>query len=212
MSASSIPNFSFLIPNSAAAPGGVRAAFTLVETALAMLAIGLGLLAFLGLGRLGLQTNKETLNDQRCAVLANAILETLRERNAYFVDLARTNQEGKVWVDFWHDTVKPNPDSNHKINFPLVADIIFPPENQANLIFNTLRFPAYDPDRIYLAAWNPRYTLIFPDPQIYDSKGYSSIGAGPNLIEVTLDIYPDGDTDSSDVRIYTTTLTNTGGL
>jgi hypothetical protein len=182
----------------------LRRGFTLIETALAMLAVGLGLLAFLGLGRLGLQSDKESLNDRRCAMLSNAVFETLRERNAYFVDLARTNQEGRVWyspnqADLWLNAAQ-----NGRIRFPDIAGITLR-QDQPNIIFGTTT-PAYDPDRISLANWNPRYQL--------DLIGHdgSSIAQNYNFLRFRLIIFPDGDTFSSEARVYTTTLTNPGGL
>lgn len=181
-----------------AAPSGGRSAFTLIETALAMLAIGLGLLAFLGLSRLGLQSNRETLNDQRCAALSTAIFETLRERNACFVDLARTNNiPEQDWFVIWYDTIR-----NNEIAFPQIANITSP---GTNLVFETIT-PAYDPDRISLADWNPRYDLFL------SGVSTSTLNRAINLLQFTLHIFPDGDTDSSDMRVYTTTLTNPGGL
>jgi prepilin-type N-terminal cleavage/methylation domain-containing protein len=90
--------------------------FTLIETALAMLAIGLGLLAIFGLGRLGLQTAKETEYDQRCAMMADAIFETLRDYNARFVEEARTNNApNHVWHGIRWDT-------SERIKNPLPPD------------------------------------------------------------------------------------------
>ena len=60
----------------AAAPCARAAAFTLIETALALLAIGLGLMALFGLGRIGLQSSKESENDTRCAQMTDAVFET----------------------------------------------------------------------------------------------------------------------------------------
>ena len=174
------------------------AAFTLVETALAMLAIGLGLLAFIGLSRLGIESNKETLNDQRCAALSSAIFETLRERNAYFVDLARTNEMHTSWRDIWAGAI-----DRKEIAFPQIAYITSP---DTNLVFGALT-SAYDPDHISLADWNPRYGLSFREDE-YESP----VAQARNLLQCTLYIYPDGDTYSSEMRVYTTTLTNPGGL
>jgi hypothetical protein len=177
--------------------GARRSAFTLIETSLALLAIGIGLIAIFGLGRLGLQSNKESLNDQRCAMLSNAIFETLRERNAYFVDLARTNGLGQIWYNFWMDAAQDG-----RIAFPPVANLA---PLTANLIFGATT-TAYDPGKISLANWNPRYRL-----DVHGAEG-SPVALGHNIFRATLTIYPDGDTYSSEARAYTITLTNPGGL
>ncbi len=184
-------------------------AFTLIETALAILAIGLGLIAIFGLGRIGLQTSKETENDMRCAQMADAVFATLREYNARFVDIARTNAIPTSWLLQWQTTVT----TPEQIPFPLVANMSV----SANLFLSFWTEPpppetittaaAYDPDTLSLSDWNPRYNLFL------DIKYKSSdVAGGPNFVAVTLFIYPDGDTYSSDPRIFHTTLTNPGGL
>ena len=177
-------------------------AFTLIETALAMLAIGLGLLALFGLGRLGLQATKESENDARCALMADAVFETLRDYNARFVENARTNALSATWIQQW-DLAYGTP---KQIPFPPVANmsasenlyLMFAPES-------TLA-PAFDRDALSLSDWNPRYQLF------RQNKYASPVAGNVNLLQFTLLIYPDGDTYSSDPRIYHTTLTNTGGL
>jgi Tfp pilus assembly protein PilV len=175
----------------------LRRGFTLIETALAMLAVGLGLLAFLGLGRLGLQSDKESLNDRRCAMLSNAVFETLREYNARFTEEARTNTV--PWGELWLRVLTNDP----KIPFPSVADIT----TSATLVLQFQQLaPAYVPTELRLSDWNPRYQLRWSD------EPPSPVAQAVNAIHFTLIIYPDGDTFSSEARVYTTTLTNSGGL
>ncbi len=178
------------------------AAFTLIEVALALLAIALGLLAFLGLGRLGLNAHKESLNDQRCDMLANAIFETLRERNLYFTELARTNELGHTWWDYWNQ-VRDN-HAEQRVGFPVVANISLP-EDHPNIIFNQVAI-TYDINRLSLANWNPRYGIT-----INPFRGDVDVGK-INTLHISLTIFPDGDTLSSEMRNYTTTLLRTGGL
>ncbi len=185
-------------------PSCRKGAFTLIETALAMLAIGLGLLALFGLGRIGLQTSKETDNDQRCALMADAIFETLREHNARFIDNAQTNVLSASWHKQW-ETAYGSP---RQIPFPPVANmstsedlfLVFAAENPFA--------PAYDENELSLADWNPRYGLHL----FFDNNYHSPVAGDYNLIRVTLVIYPDGDTYSSEYRIFKTTLSDTGGL
>ena len=183
------------------------AAFTLIETALAMLAIGLGLLALFGLGRIGLQSNKETENDQRCVQMADAIFETLRETNMRFVDEARTNRLQQSWYDRWATTVQ----TGDQIPFPPVAGMCTsrdtPPNRTLYLTFNTELAEAFLSDELVLTEWNPRYKLA-----LYPKYAASHVAGGQNLFLVTLVIYPDGDTYSSEYRAFQTTLSNPGGL
>ncbi len=186
----------FLIPHSR-----IRA-FTLIETALAMLAIGLGFMAVFGLGRLGLQSNKETLNDQRCVMMADAVFETLREYNARFIEEARTNTI--PWNTLWDDALLNAP----PIPFPLVANM----SDDTSLLLHfyqpteTEPTPAYVATQIRLFDWNPRYRLYL------SGKDVSPIDGAITAIQFTLEIYPDGNTYSSDYRLFHTTLSNSGGL
>lgn len=184
----------------AAVPGGRRrAAFTLIETALALLAIGLGLLALFGLGRLGLQATKESEHDQRCALMADAVFETLREANMRFVDEGRTNINNLTWNQQWAMVTN----STIKIHFPTVADMST--SEDLYLMFGSIA-KAYDEKALSLLDWNPLYSL-----QVVD-KFASKIAEGVNLKQATLVIYPDGDTYSSEYRVFQTTLSNPGGL
>jgi len=184
-----------------------RAAFTLIETALALLAIGLGLLALFGLGRLGLQATKESEHDQRCALMADAVFETLREANMRFVDEARTNRLQQGWYDRWATTVQ----TGDQLPFPPVAGMCTsrdtPPNRTLYLTFNTELAEAFLPDELVLTEWNPRYKL-----SLYPKYAASHVAGGQNLFLVTLVIYPDGDTYSSEYRVFQTTLSNPGGL
>lgn len=187
---------------SAAARQQRRSAFTLIETALALLAIGLGLMGLFALGRHGLESSKESDNDRRCIQMADAIFETLRSENARYVEQARTNRTLLVtWQQQWTETLHS---ATGKIPFPPVANM----SNSTNLYLNftTQWAPAFVPDEISLYEWNPRYTL---------QSGFtmhSPVAGGENQLLVQLVIYPDGDTYSSMPRIFTTSLSNNGGL
>jgi len=166
-----------------------------------MLAIGLGLIAIFGLGRLGLQNVKETQTDERCVQMADAIFETLREYNTRFVEAARADTD-KSWTYYWNQTTK----NEFNIPFPPVANMSRS-DNVFLLFTGTEHLAlAYDVNAIYLSDWNPRYMLYLKDK--YDSR----VANGINLKQITLVIYPDGDTYSSEYRIFHTTLTDTGGL
>jgi len=190
---------------------GRNRAFTLIETALAMLAIGLGLLAVFGLGRLGLQASKETDHDQRCAMMADAVFETLREYNARFVDEARTNGVPDTWGNLWEDVAL----NNIQIIFPEIAymsekvQVLHFWQKDENDLYEKGQYPptpAFQSDNISLSEWNPRYILYVSDADT------SPVAQAINVLQFTLMIFPDGDTYSSEARIFQTTLTNPGGL
>jgi hypothetical protein len=210
----------------AAAPCARAAAFTLIETALALLAIGLGLMAIFGLGRIGLKSAKESSSDLRCESMADAVFETLREYNVRFIERSKTPKEWIIcWGEFVAGDVVPGLD---KIPFPPVANMSTSENlqlhaNVADLAYfiqltqgtpvdignasGTLQ-KAYDADNLSLTEWNPSYLLdIAPN-----NASISPVTGYPDSLLVRLVIYPDGDTPSSEPRMYYTTLTNTGGL
>ena len=181
--------------------GGRNKAFTLIETALAMLAIGLGLLAIFGLGRLSLQAAKETEHDQRCAMMADAVFETLRDYNARFVDEARTNNVPGTWKNLWNQALQ----NEFDIPFPPIAGMSASPKILLRFTGPDSFAAAFDKDNLSLTDWNPLYSLSgnFLNPP----------GPGPSTaLHITLVIHPDGYTYSSDQRLFRTTLTNPGGL
>jgi len=176
------------------------AGFTLVETALALLIIGMALLGLLGLGKSGLQIAREADNDTRCEVMAESIFETLNVYNLRFAEYARTNQIGQSWSSLWHHAVN-TPDY---IPFPPVANMNMSPN--LYLKINAGIQAAYDPASLSLNDWNPRYRLIV------EFKDTSPIAGSFNTCLVTLFIYPDGDTYSSEFRLFSTLLTHQGGV
>jgi hypothetical protein len=197
-----LPPSSFLLPPSLLRPlGGRNKAFTLIETALAMLAIGLGLLAIFGLGRLSLQAAKETEHDQRCVMMADAIFETLRDYNARFVDEARTNNVPGTWKNLWNQALQ----NEFDIPFPPIAGMSASPKILLRFTGPDSFAAAFDKDNLSLTDWNPLYSLTgnFLNPP----------SPGPfTALHITLVIHPDGLTYSSDQRLFRTTLTNPGGL
>ena len=218
--------------------------FTLVETVLALLAIGIGLVGLFGLGRLAMESSRETENDRRCAMMADAIFETLRTVNTVYINEARTNawnesdpayhwrrlwtQEVKLWNQNPEVPSQPPPalwDTEGRLLFPHVAGMStnaipliylinetdFVPNDAQDYILASDEFcRAYDHNAISLANWNPLYHLSITD--VGDNIYYSPITGTYNAKKVMLLIYPDGKTGASDPRVFTTILTNPGGM
>ena len=216
-----------------------KAGFTLVETALALLAIGIGLVGLFGLGRVALESSRETENDRRCAVMADAVFETLRAVNMIYIDEARTNahtyfgmsaddpggmsenQPAFLWNLLWSQQAQLA--SPPQVFFGEDGFLLFPPvagmsTNNIPLVYQAgdgdwsmlSLTSAYDPNAISLANWNPLYYLTVTDMEDY--RYYSPITGTYSTKKVMLIIYPDGKVGSSDPRIFTTTLSNTGGM
>ncbi|MCL2104057.1 MAG: hypothetical protein FWH21_03230 [Kiritimatiellaeota bacterium] len=221
-----------------------HSAFTLVETVLALVAIGIALIGLFGLGRIGLESSREAENDRRCTMMADAVFETLRAVNEVFVAEARTNgftlgqvdgtsfTQAELWYLLWQQGgdegtgVPPLPDPLPIALWGETAEgvrLLFPPiagmcTNNVPLLYSVQTmswnlvntWEAYDPNNISLADWNPRYYLNIGRMPTY--RYYSPVSGTYSAMQVTLLIWPDGNVASSDPRIFTTILSNSGGM
>lgn len=174
--------------------------FTLMETALALLVIGLAFLTIMGLGRGGQESVHDANDEVRCETMASSIFETLRIYNQRFHEQSLTNLNGITWANLWAEAAtRPE-----YIPFPPVAGM----SESDNIYLKINRGVAntYNENSISLTDWNPRYILeMVPGTNSYIALGF-------NYLTVGLTIYPDGDTLSSADRFFTTVLTNEGGL
>ena len=185
--------------------GSASSGFTLVEIAIALLAIGLGLVAIFGLGNHGLENSREVVNETRCQQFADTVFSTLQSYNTSFIQYASTNANNRTshWQRIWKEAIAEG------LDFPEIAGI----NNSTNIMRlkissagDTVLYPAFDPNNISLLEWNPYYKLSL-------TQGNSStVARGVNYLNASLIIYPDGNTYSSDARIYSTALLFTGGL
>lgn len=179
--------------------------FTLVEVAIALLAIGLGLVAIFGLGNHGLENSREVVNETRCQQFADTVFSTLQSYNTSFIQYASTNANNRAyhWHRIWKEAIAEG------LDFPEIAGI----NNSTNIMRmkistggDSYLYPAFDENNISLLEWNPYYKLSLSD------GSSSAVARGVNYLNASLVIYPDGNTYSSEARIYTTTLLFTGGL
>ena len=187
--------------------------FTLIETALAMLVIGVGVLAIFGLGRHGLESSRETQYDQRCRQMAQAIFGTLREYNDSFCARARAQTNNLLQTVYWCQQWASLTNEEKHIPFPSIAGMSDSPDLPLVLFQNFV--PAFDPERIELENWCPFYSLYLSAADDTDDEknaNFSPVARGVNHLDVTLVIYPDGDTFSSEIRHFRTTLSYNGGL
>ena len=176
--------------------------FTLIETALALLVIGLAFLSIMGLGRSGLIAAKEANNETRCEEMADAVFETLNIYNQRFAEYARTNNVGQSWAYMWNEAVQtPN-----FFPFPRVEGMSMSNNLFLNVSINNQFYNAYDPSTLSLSDWNPRYRLYIT------GKKTSTLSSSANTQEIFLFIYPDGDTDSTPLRLFSTILNREGGI
>lgn len=169
--------------------------FTLVEVALAILAVGLGLLAIFGISQSALESTVENRNDARCDRFADAVFGTLREYDRLFAAQASSNLNAvAVWRSRW---------ANCK-TFP------FPPVPGMHTNGLALKIggiqPAFDENDISLTEWNPYYELA-----VY-TNGYSEVAGGYNYLGFRLAVVPDGALYDGKVRYYKTALFYPGGL
>lgn len=186
--------------------------FTLIEIALAMLALSLGVLAIFGLGRLGLQAEQNTNLQQRCDTMAEAIFDTLHEQNSYFIQLSQDITNSFYWTFCWSNTIKNT--EGYLLPFPPLPGMHSMHDATLPLHFTDFT-PAFRPDNISLLEWNPFYQLNaieHPDYKRYFSNANLTEPDRSNCWRVRLVIYPDPFTYLRDPFIYQTTLSMQGGL
>jgi Tfp pilus assembly protein PilV len=173
-----------------------RSGFTLVETALALFAISLGLLGIFGLARHGLKAGGDVENETRCALLADTVFETLKAKNN---ELAAEKYTLARWQFFWL-TFENN--AALACFLPQMPDVSSQ-DTALRVWYGTHNLqdrtavltPSTEPDK-----WNPQYTLTFGD------------AGSDSQFDVTLSIHPGALQSGAETRTYSTVLYYSGGL
>jgi hypothetical protein len=186
-----------------------RSGFTLVETALALLAISLGLLGIFGLARHGLKDSGDAEQEVRCAVLADTFFATLHAKNDEMTAKKATLYE---WWMYWFRFASGT--SEVVLFLPYMPDIS-PNDDAVRIALGTHELDDYltPPTGLTKIRWNPTYTLML------DLNGVNPSDPGSiaevyerGEIDVTLTIHPGALLSGAEARTYWTTLAFTGGL
>ena len=190
-----------------------------------MLVIGLGILALFGLGHHGLEMSRQTLHDERCQRMAQAIFSTLQTYNDAFIRDVHlsTNRVNRTrgWLEHWNQVAN----NRRRIPFPPIAGMRSgsAQTRELFLLFQTVKngedhVPAFDENDIDLLQWNPFYTLGLTYIEKGDdfspctSSDEKTARQWPDSIHASLLIYLDGNASSPEMRYYTTTLSFKGGV
>ena len=218
------PNSSFLTPHSLARTRA--AAFTLVETALALLAISLGLLGIFGLARHGLKNGGDTENETRCTLLADTVFETFKAKNN---ELTARKVSLYDWWNYWRQFAS----NENQISLYL------PPMQEISENYSAIRISVLSTHVLHELVtssnpvteirWNPVYDLQlsvdFND--IIQFNNVTQLELVPEIllrlacdaglldgrqIDVTLTLHPGRFQSGAETRTFYTTLTYTGGL
>ena len=183
--------------------------FTLIETALALLAISIGLLGIFGLARHGLQAGSDVENETRCTLLANTVFETLKAKND---ELAARKVSLYDWWAFWLALIPQT--SQASLYLPSMPEIS---ENNAPVGISVGTHEMNDflqtTATFTELKWNPRYSLTL------DLNGVDLTNTGQVLeayergqINVTLTLHPGVLQSGAEKSTYYTVLTYSGGL
>lgn len=170
-----------------------RSGFTLVETALALFVISLGLLGIFGLARHGLKAGGDVENETRCALLADTVFETLKAKNN---ELAAEKYTLERWQSFWRDFASS---TTHACYLPQMPDV----NSQVmylKIMYGTHNLQDQDSTFAEPDKWNPQYTLTFGD------------AGSDSQFDVTLSIHPGALQSGAETRTYSTVLYYSGGL
>lgn len=184
-------------------------AFTLVETALALLAISIGLLGIFGLAHHGLRNAGNTENETRCALLADTFFQTLKAKND---ELAAKKTPLYDWWVYWFGVIS-------RANTP--ALLYLPPIPEIHNGSDSLAIYAGthslgDSSSVTTEVkWNPTYTLTFtPAFSESDLANFASLYAVYERaqIDVTLMLQPGRLQSGEPTRSYSYAITYAGGL
>jgi len=189
-------------------------AFTLVETALALLAISLGLLGIFGLARHGLKNSGDTENETRCTLLADTVFETLRAKND---ELAARKFSLYNWWIYWLGALAQT--GTPVLYLPALPEISDSGEGIGLYVdvegsgkTHTLGDSSTAAQEI---KWNPVYALTFTvsfnQSNLSDAQSISE-AYERGQIDVTLTIHPGQLQSGAATRTFYTTLTYTGGM
>ncbi len=186
-----------------------RSGFTLVETALALLAISLGLLGIFGLARHGLKASGDAEQETRCAILADTFFGTLRAKND---ELTAKKLSLDAWWLYWFRFAAGT--SEVVLYLPYSPDIS-PNDSAIRIALGTHELDDYLTPSAALSevAWNPTYTLAL-DLNGINPSDINSITEvyERGEIDVSLKLHPGALRSGAETRTYWTTLTYTGGL
>jgi len=182
-----------------------KTGFTLVETALALLAISLGLLGIFGLARHGIKAGGDTANETRCVVFADTVFATLKAKNA---ELAARKVPLYDWWVYWLAFLSQSAQTS--LYLPPMPEISSDGQAIGIAVGTHDLMPATAVTEI---KWNPVYTLTLnlngvnlANPvQVYEAYERGQI-------DVTLRVHPGTLQSGADERTYSTVLTYTGGL
>jgi Tfp pilus assembly protein PilV len=78
-----------------------RSAFTLIEIALAILLIALGILAMFSLLGAGLDTSNKASADAQAAIFADSVFNSLRAESQRAAEAELNNAHPESWTNFW---------------------------------------------------------------------------------------------------------------
>ncbi len=186
-----------------------RRGFTLVETALALLAITVGLLGIIGLARHGLKNSGDAEQETRCAILADSFFGTLHAKND---ELKAKKLSLNEWWLFWFRFAAGT--SEVVLYLPYNPELA-PNDPALRIALGThdLDEFATPPEKRTEVSWNPRYTLTMNlngvDP---GDLGSISEAYERGVIDVELKIHPGVLLSGAETRTYWTTLTYAGGM
>lgn len=184
-----------------------RAGFTLVETALALLAISIGLLGIFGLARHGLKASGDADEETRCTLLAETVFASLHAKND---ELAAKKASLYDWWFYWLRLFAGEGSVTLYLPaMPELSDEAGPLPLQCKAGFSEF-VAAQGPAREI--KWQPSYRLTpVVNYQLSDLNMLTAVYE-TGQIEMKLEIHPGALLSGGDVRTYYTVLNYTGGL
>ena len=189
-----------------------KTGFTLIETALALLAISLGLLGIFGLARHGIKAGGDTQNETRCVMLADTVFATLKAKND---ELAARKVSLYDWWNYWITLLGKGdqvtfylPPMPEILDYSQPIGIAVGKQHELDDFFQTA-------STFTDIKWNPAYFLkLSVDLDSSDLLNTAAIYTvyERGQIDVLLTIHPGVLQSGAEERTYLTVLSYSGGL
>lgn len=184
-----------------------RSAFTLVEIALATLALSLGLLAWFGLGRMAMENAASAENDTRAALFADNLFASLRSVSE---DLCATGGPAP-WASFWSGFAS----GSTPLPIPLPENLAFTnrfdPQVWGHGRWHTNFFYArpdlHGPSTNTIPEWGVRFAI-----EVELTNDFAGVSANTNQARVTLHVAPGAYGPISESRTFFTLFVEHGTL
>lgn len=205
-----------------------RGGFTLVEVALAVVVVAVGIMAAFALIQSGLDSSQKALSDTRAAIFADDVFNGLRSKSSLALESTNDAAWRKFWTSFTSTTVS-------RTNITVAAGHVWQRNRYGGpfsppvylRVYNTVVPPRYEPYTINFTNMDLRTGLATPianhairyellaRPKTQTLRmGDGTMYTRTNAVEAVLKVWEGqyANVSLSNALVFTSEFVNTGGL